>query len=78
MSTAAARGCFTEKNGSGRAFVFTNMYEPDSDGEAAFTASFPGAESITVYRMGEPSRIDGDTLDMTLRVYEGVFVTVQY
>lgn len=71
-------GCFTEKDGSGRAFVFTNMYEPQTGKEAAFTATFSGAKSVTVYRMGEASRTEGDTLNLTLGNREGVFVTVQY
>ena len=71
-------GCFTEKDGDGRAFVFTNMYEPQSGKEAAFSASFPGAKNITVYRMGEVSEIAGDTLELTLENREGVFVTVAY
>ena len=71
-------GCFTEKNGDGRAFVFTNMYEPQTGKEAAFTARFSGAKSVTVYRKGEASRTAGDTLELTLESREGVFVTVEY
>ncbi len=69
-------GCFTEKDGDGAAFVFTNMYEPDTGKEALVTASFPGAKRITVYRMGEKTVIDGNTLTLTLENREGVFVTV--
>ncbi|MBQ9880019.1 MAG: hypothetical protein IJM45_06245 [Clostridia bacterium] len=71
-------GCFTEKNGSGKAFVFTNMYEPQNGKEAAFSATFPGAKSVTVYRRGETSTTAGDTFEMTLESREGVFVTVEY
>ena len=71
-------GCFTEKDGDGRAYVFTNMVEPQSGGEAAFTARFPGAKEISVYRKGEVSRIAGDALELTLENREGVFVTVAY
>lgn len=71
-------GCFTEKNGNGKAFVFTNMYEPQTGKDAAFTANFPGAKSVTVYRRGETSTTAGDTLELTLENREGVFVTVEY
>ena len=69
-------GCFTEKEGDGSAFVFTNMYEPETAKPAKFTATFPGAESITVYRRGKTTVIDGNTLTLTLSNREGVFVTV--
>ncbi len=52
------------------------MYEPDTGKEASFTVSFPGAKRITVYRMGEKTVIDGNTLTLTLENREGVFVTV--
>lgn len=71
-------GCFTETDGSGKAFVFTNMYEPQTGNEAAFTAAFAGAKSITLYRKGEITEIAGDMLTLTLENREGVFVTVQY
>ncbi len=45
-------GCFTEKDGNDSAYVFTNMYEPQTGKTASFTATFPGAKSITLYRMG--------------------------
>lgn len=70
-------GCFTEKEGDGSAYVFTNMYEPYTGKSAAFTATFPGAESITVYRKGVATFIPGSTLTLTLENEEGVFVTVQ-
>ena len=69
-------GCFTEKEGDGSAYVFANMYEPQTGKDAPFTATFPGAESITVYRKGEVTEIAGDTLRLTLENREGVFVTV--
>ena len=69
-------GCFTEKEGSGSAYVFANMYEPQTGKNAAFTAVFPGAKSVTVYRKGEATTIAGNTLKMTLDNREGVFVTV--
>ena len=71
-------GCFTEKAGRGRAYVFTNMYEPETGKEATFSAAFPGAKRITVYRMGEKTVIDGSTLTLTLENREGVFVTVEW
>ena len=71
-------GCFTEKDGDGSAYVFTNMVEPQNGGDAAFTAAFPGAKEITVYRKGEVSRTAGDTLALTLENREGVFVTVAF
>ena len=71
-------GCFTAKDGDGKAFTFTNMYEPQTGKEAAFTAAFPGAKGVTVYRKGEATQIAGDTLDLTLENREGVFVTVAY
>ena len=70
-------GCFTEKNGAGSAFVFANMYEPQTGKAAKFTSVFPGAESITVYRKGEVSEIKGEKLTLTLENREGVFVTVK-
>jgi hypothetical protein len=69
-------GCFTEKEGDGSAYVFANMYEPETGKDASFTATFPGAESLTLYRMGEATEIQGDTLRLTLNNREGVFVTV--
>jgi hypothetical protein len=69
-------GCFTEKEGNGSAYVFANMYEPETDKEARFTATFPGAKSITVYRKGEAETIEGSTLTLKLENREGVFVTV--
>ena len=53
------------------------MYEPQTGKSASFTATFPGAERITVYRKGQTVRCRGDTLKMTLANREGVFVTVQ-
>ena len=69
-------GCFTEKEGDGRAYVFNNMYDPQTGKTASFTATFPGAKSVTVYRKGEKTVISGCTLKMTLDSREGVFVTV--
>ena len=69
-------GCFTEKEGDGSAYVFANMFEPQTGKSASFTATFPGAESITLYRMGEVTEIKGSTLKLTLENREGVFVTV--
>ena len=69
-------GCFTEKEGDGSAYVFANMYEPETGKDATFTATFPGAESLTLYRLGEAAEIKGDTLRLTLNNREGVFVTV--
>ena len=70
-------GCFTEKEGNGSAFVFTNMFDPQTGKTASFTASFPGAKRITVYRKGQKTVIRGSTLIMTLDNREGVFVTVE-
>ena len=69
-------GCFTEKEGDGRAFVFTNMFDPQTGKTAPFTATFPGAKSITLYRKGEKTVIKGCALSLTLDNREGVFVTV--
>lgn len=72
-------GCFTEKAGRGRAYIFfTNMYEPETGKEATFSAAFPGAKRITVYRMGEKTVIDSSTITLTLENREGVFVTVEW
>jgi len=49
-------GCFTEKTGSGKAYVFANMYEPDTEKEAVFLATFPGAKHITVLPYGREDR----------------------
>ncbi len=70
-------GCFSEKDGDGSAYVFTNMYEPQTGKEAKISACFPGAESVTVYRKGEVTVIDGNKLDITLENREGIFVTVK-
>ena len=71
-------GCFTEKEGDGRAFVFANMYEPQTGKTASFTAVFPGAERITVYRKGVTIITAGNRLSLKLANEEGVFVTVDY
>ena len=70
-------GCFTEKEGDGSAYVFTNMFDPQTGKTASFTASFPGAKQLTLYRKGEKTVIDGCTLRLTLDNREGVFVTVE-
>ena len=70
-------GCFTEKEGDGSAYVFTNMYEPQCGMKASFTAVFPGAQSITVYRAGKVITIRSNVLHLTLENREGVFVTVE-
>ncbi|MBR0538405.1 MAG: hypothetical protein IJK40_09650 [Clostridia bacterium] len=70
-------GCFTEKDGSGSAYVFANMYEPQTGKEAPMTAFFPNASEITLYRKGEVSVISGNKLTLTLENREGVFVTVK-
>ena len=69
-------GCFTEKEGDGSAYVFANMYEPQTGKDARVIATFPGAKSITLYRKGEVTTIKGDTLNLKLDNREGVFVTV--
>ena len=69
-------GCFTEKEGDGRAYVFNNMFDPQTGKEAPFTAVFPGAKRLTLYRKGEKTVIEGGTLKLTLDSREGVFVTV--
>ena len=69
-------GCFSEKDGNDRAFVFTNMYDPQLGKPASFSATFPGAKSVTLYRKGETTVIKGCTLNLTLDNREGVFVTV--
>ena len=71
-------GCFTEKEGCGRAYVFNNMYDPATGKTASFAASFPGAKGVTLYRKGETTVINGCTLNLTLDNREGVFVTVAY
>ena len=70
-------GCFTEKDGDGSVYVFTNMYEPQTGKSAKLTATFPGAESITLYRKGEVTEIAGNRLSLELENREGVFVTVK-
>ena len=71
-------GCFTGKNGEGKAFVFANMYEPQTGKEARVAATFPGAKTITVYRNGEKTELAGETLELTLASRGGAFVTVAY
>ena len=70
-------GCFSEKEGDGKAFVFTNMFDPNTGRTASLTASFPGAKRVTLYRKGEKTVLDGCTLCLTLENREGVFVTVE-
>lgn len=69
-------GCFKNADG-GSAYTFVNMWEPETANAASFTASFDGAEKITLYRRGETQIINGDTLELTLENSEGVFVTVE-
>ena len=69
-------GCFTEKAGDGSAYVFANMYEPETGKDAFFTAVFPNAESLTVYRKGVAETVQGNRLVLNLENREGVFVTV--
>jgi hypothetical protein len=70
-------GCFSEKDGKGSAFVFTNMFEPQTGKDASFTAVFPGAKSISVFRKGEVTHVDGNSISLTLENREGIFVTVE-
>ncbi len=70
-------GCFTEKDGDDKAYVFVNMNEPQTGKDAPFRASFPGATSITVYRRGKATELSGDSLELTLDSREGVFMTVK-
>ena len=70
--------CFTEKNGEGKAFVLTNMYDPQTGKEASFTATFADAKTISVYRNGGKTEIAGETLNLTLENREGIFVTVSF
>ncbi len=70
-------GCFSEKEGNGGAYVFTNMYNPQKGKTAAFSATFPGAKSVTLYRKGEKTVIPGGTLNLMLDNREDVFVTVE-
>lgn len=70
-------GAFTAKDGGSRAYTFVNMSNTARDCEAAFTATFDGAEKITVYRLGEKYVLTGNTLSLTLANEEGVFVTVE-
>lgn len=69
-------GYFTEKNGNGSAYVFTNMYEPQTGKDATFTAIFPRAKHITVYQKGKATQVYGSSVHLTLENREGVFVTV--
>ncbi len=69
-------GCFSAEEGSGSAYTFVNMWEPSENKTASFTATFDGAASITVYRKGEATTVQGNALIMELEVGEGIFVTV--
>ena len=53
------------------------MYEPSTGKSASVKATFPGAQSLTVYRNGKATTVQGNKLDLTLANREGVFVTVQ-
>ena len=61
---------------TGRAYVFNNMFDPQTGKEAPFTAVIPGAKRLTLYRKGEKTVIEGNVLKLTLDNREGVFVTV--
>lgn len=78
MLYLSQKSTFTRCAGTGRAYVFNNMYDPQTGKTASFTATFPGAKSVTLYRKGETTVIKGCTLRLTLDNREGVFVTVAY
>lgn len=50
------------------------MHNTAEDKSATINVTFDDAEKITVYRKGEITEIDGNTLEITLDNEEGVFV----
>ena len=70
-------GCFTEKGGSGKAFVLANMNQPSGGKDAEVTLQFPFASKITVFRKGEKTEYHEKRLTLTLENREGVFLTVE-
>lgn len=53
------------------------MFSPDNGKSANICVTFDDAESITVYRKGNVTRTEGNTLKLTLENNEGIFVTVE-
>lgn len=76
-SSPILSGCFTQIDGQGSAFVFVNMWEPETGKNASGIVKFDGAKEITVYRNGVSKTIKGDTLNLSLDNCEGIFVTVK-
>ncbi len=69
-------GCFTGDNNTS-AFTFVNMTELSEEKTVNASATFDGAEKVTVYRGGEPTVIEGSSATIELAPGEGVFVTVE-
>lgn len=70
-------GVFDEKDGDGKAYVFTNMAETYKNKTASIKTTFEGASEITLYRMGKKTVISGNVLSLVLQPGEGVFVSVK-
>lgn len=70
-------GCFKAKEGNGKAYTFVNMWEPNEQKTATFTATFDGATKVTVYRNGVKTIVNGNSIEMTLAQEEGIYVTVE-
>lgn len=70
-------GCFTKKDGGGKAYVLANMLEPQTGESAAVSLTFPGASHVTVYRKGVRSEYDNNKIEITLANREGVFITTE-
>ena len=69
-------GCFTKKDGGGKAYVLVNMLEPQTGESAPVTVTFPGMSHVTVYRKGVRTEYDNNKIELTLESREGVFITV--
>lgn len=67
-------GCFDSKDGNSEAFTFVNMNNTKNKARAIFDVTFDDATSVTVYRKGEVTNIEGNVLSMTLDNQEGIFV----
>lgn len=70
-------GCFTEKQGEGKAYTVVNMTEPQLNKTVSATLSFDGASRITVYKTGVATVYDAANVDLELASGEGVFITVE-
>lgn len=70
-------GCFSEKQGNGKAYTVVNMAEPDTKKAATAELTFDNATKITVYRKGIATVYNANKITLPLDSCEGVFITVE-